>query len=156
MFCQKTSRGKKTLCGREKFRFVHPSPDAITHGREGGELCGMGHRMGVRWGEEKLDQTQILDLHYREAGGGEIIPAPLLQRKKVFSPTQYLSRHRMLRLTIPFGALSVSFFVSDGFLSRFYARKSLPRLPPRGTKVSSASLSSPDSKWIIVVGEWGS
>lgn len=63
---------RKTLCENtgKTFRFVHPSPDAITHAREGWRVeSGWGR--GRQMGEEKLDQTQILDLHYGEAGGGE-------------------------------------------------------------------------------------
>lgn len=77
MFRQKTSREKENSLRElegKTFRFVHPSPDAITHGRKVGESSGAGRHVG--WGtsdggEEKLDQTQILDLHYGEAGGGE-------------------------------------------------------------------------------------
>lgn len=75
---------------------------------------------------------QAVESERRSRNRSRAFPA---RKEGLFPPTQYLSRHRKLRQTSRCGGpLSISFSASDGFLCRFYARKSPPVSPLEAQK----------------------
>lgn len=144
MFRQKTSREKENSLRElegKTFRFVHPSPDAITHGRKVGESSGAGRHVGwgtsdggkKNWIRHKywiyIMARQAVESESRSRNCSRAFPA---QKEGIFPPTQYLSRHRKLRQTSRCGGAAFRLVLCQRRLPFPFLRAQIssPRLPP--------------------------